>query len=864
MYSLYSSLKPYYEKFLKRGSSYGQPPDVIHENALNLFIKIIGLLIITVITKNKSEFLSNSRQIRIAIHEVIFQPDRSSSLLFPQGIPIILKNILKLSHLEVQLKDSLTIGEWEELLEILMDREWISKEYFIDNGNSKAAFNSEFLSYFYENILNEFENFFSLKPKITKRKNKGIFYTGWSIIRKITEESFEQYELQYPQDFQDNPLAIKILDPSCGTGSFLIYAAESLYQHQKRFLKSENVSANEIVEKCIYGVDLTPSCLTAVKFRLLCWIISKGNFKIDFLHSWTFMNIKSGNSLFGLCKEKIQFPLDYYTVLSRIVNYIESNSDEFFQLDKESNKNWLITSIQTKEAKKGLYHSDTLQKAIMEAEEELNNLVDTFYRNLLVNRIKTYPRSPPLKVRDLENFKPFHWGIAFPEVILNGGFDIIIGNPPYGRSILSSIEKNLLKLIYLSCSGANVKKYSLNAASAFIERSINLLKPNGILGLIVPFSILRVEEFEYLRDFILEKTVILRIDDESAVFSEVTLEMCSLFLLKQKKDEYEVFITPRPKTNSHSMIPINIFRKYKRFMIYYNELWEKVEKQGKTNIVKGDYGIDHRIVKKDLEHEFSSKYHIAFLHSGRSVGKYALNPKYFHWSKPHPKNERFTHYFRERKLVNTAIGNHFRVAYKPEKFIPGTNVSILEIPATYELLPMLAILNSDLINYLLKRYILNFSHLTVYLHKYYTSILPIKYPSGFEKVFEILASYLVFFNQCVLSSKLNYSKRIDYLDNLANYLVYDLYFPNILRDSYKLVSIIGEVIKPIEFDPFIDLIFEKAQNVESDPEVLTRIINKNKKIIYRITDRLRDDERIRYCKNTLFTNKTVSYLRKNI
>jgi hypothetical protein len=673
-----------------------------------------------------------------------------------------------------------------------------------------------------------------------------------------------QFEQQNLPDKNDNYLDLKILDPACGTGSFLVFAAELIYRHHKERRKDQDISPSDIIKKCIYGIDLTKSSLSVVKFRLLCWILSKEIDQIDSLHSWMFMNIISGNSLFGLCKEKFQYPLDYYAVLSRIVNYIESNIDESMKMRKESSKNWLITSIQTKEAKKGLFHSESLEKAILGAEEELRGLVDTFYHNFLVKKIKMYPKTTPFRIKDLDKVHPFHWGIAFPEVILNGGFDIIIGNPPYGRSILSALQKRLLKLVYKSCSGENSKKYSLNAASAFIERSIKLIKPNGVLGLIVPFSILRVEEFETLRTLLLDKTVILRIDDESAAFADVTLEMCTIFLLKQKRKDYNVLITPRPNILAEKEVSINIFKKYKRFMIYYSDLWTKTENQGKQNVVIGDYGIDHRIVKKDLNREYSSKYGIIFLHSGRSVGKYALNPKYFHWSKPHPNNERFTSYFHERKIVNTAIGNRFRVAIKPEKIIPGTNVSIMEVPDPYQQLPMLILLNSNLINYLLKRYILNFSHLTVYLHKYYTKIIPIKYPNDNEKEFEILASYLIFMNQCELSKKFTLSKRTLYFDNLANYLVYDLYFPNILGNSYNLGKLVGKFLKPIEINTFIDLISEKFVDNVSDSEMLDRLISENKRIIYQVANRLRDDQKIQQCKNMIYSDPIVKLVRKQL
>jgi hypothetical protein len=362
----------------------------------------------------------------------------------------------------------------------------------------------------------------------------------------------------------------------------------------------------------------------------------------------------------------------------------------------------------------------------------------------------------------------------------------------------------------------------------------------------------------------LERTVIWQINDESAAFADVTLEMCSIFLTKKVESDYEVTIKPRPSIQAEEKVPISIFRKYNRFMIYYNHLWDKIERQGLVinGVVSGDYGIDHRILKKDLSSKISRKYPICYLHSGRSVTKYALNPKYFQWSKPHPTNERFSTYFREPRLVNTAIGNRFRVAYKPEKIVPGTNVSILEVSSSYHYYPMLILLNSDLINYLLKRYILNFSHLTVYLHKYYTKMIPIKYPREFEHEFTTLASYLLFLNQAIMFGKLAQNKRTEYLLNLSNYLVYDLYFPEILGISSNLAVNVGKYLKPIDIESFIDLIF--FQESETDQERLLQVISSNWKTIKKVTNQLRRDEEIRQHKKTIFNHKIVRHICKEL
>jgi type I restriction-modification system DNA methylase subunit len=857
--NLFTSLKEYYEKFLQRGASYGLSYHDIHENSLKLFSNFLGLVILwQVINPNTLNNHWNPRKIRMIIHKFLFDRDIES-------IPTVLKDILgNPTHIEIQLKDALTLDEWENLIEILLNIKWnLTEDFRDDSSKNQTVMSPEFLSYFYEAVLNDYEKLFSIKsiPKLSKRKNKGIFFTPWKIVKQITDKCYNEYEVSFNKKAKDDMPIIKILDPSCGTGSFLIYSTESLYQRLISSFPNPSSLAQWIIEHCIYGVDLASSALTIVKLRLLCWYISKAKCDIEKIPVLFFNNIQLGNSLFGHCKEKIQYPLDYKLRISRIMDNLGLKSAEKYKLSSLSQKNWWIISNHLKLLRRNKVKFNFDEEIYINSEMNLKFLVTTFFKNLIKRKARKSKKSTPFKDKKLDEINLFHWGLVFPEVMLRGGFDIVIGNPPYGRSVLSPREKTLIKLLFRSCSGQQ-KKYSLNAASAFIERSISLLKPNGIAGLIVPFSILRVEEFESLRDLILEKTKILAIFDESTAFHEVTLEMCSIFMKKQKISKHNISVTPRSKVSAEPEVSVSVFKKYKRFMIYYDRLWEKTA-AFPNGIVKGDYGIDHRIVGKDLNSSYSSKYHIPFLHSGRTVTQYGLNPKYFHWSKAHPSNVRFTTYYHTPRLVNTAIGNQFRVAYKPEKIIPGTNVSILEIPSSYHFFPMLILLNSDVINYLLKRYILNFSHLTVYLHKYYTNLLPIKYPKDNEKEYSILASYLLFLHQSYHYNQIKFDKRFEYFKNLANYLVFDLYYPEILKLSSPLPVLIRSKLVPIDTDTYLNLIFE-IKKTDSEVEMLNRIIISYKKTIFSVANRLRDDEELHGFKKIIYNHPIARQIRKEL
>lgn len=96
--------------------------------------------------------------------------------------------------------------------------------------------------------------------------------------------------------------------------------------------------------------------------------------------------------------------------------------------------------------------------------------------------------------------KAFNWHNEFPEVFANGGFDVVIGNPPYvfARENFSQTEKDFFVNKYVSA------KYQINTYLLFIEKSLHLLRLNGINGLIVPNSWLMMYSGEGLRKYLLD------------------------------------------------------------------------------------------------------------------------------------------------------------------------------------------------------------------------------------------------------------------------------------------------------------------------------------------------------------------------
>ena len=851
MQQLYQRLKEFYEVLLIEGRSLNWTPNETYDIALQSLIKIISIFYFKPWIQNTdgSSFLPKSNDGCSDFFHQVFIPNNKNDPEYKR-----IHQLIFLSSKERKIIQNIPFQVWDSLITCLKEYNFSRKETFHEDSISNSNITPEFLSILTEMVLSDYEKDFMLKPKVTKRKKKGAYYSPWSIIRKLTDGLLINDETSIKKT---------VLDPSCGTGSFLLYAAERIYSITSNFSDVSATTGLEIIQKNVYGVDKSKPSILVAKLRFIFWIISKTQKStVDTTYD-IFWNIQKGNSLFGLATEEFQPTLDFINIIPKIADKLQINLPS---LSKESYNPQMWKKILSKMKSNYILDHDSPSKdnGYHTVIQHINPVFDNVYNQNLRNIQKKNQRTLSLLPKDNSNLSFFHWGLYYPEILLRGGFDVCLGNPPYGRSILTIEEKNLLKVSYKSCQGKISKKISLNAASAFLERSLTLLNPKGKLALILPYSILRVEEFEKIREYILEESIIDEIHDESSAFHEVTLEMCSMVITKQKKSAYTIRIFPRENYKAMEQVDKSIFQAHGRFMIYYDPLWEEVLKQGPSGIIMADYGIDHRIVKKDLIRTYSPAdgYTTPFLHSGRSVSKYALQQKYFHWAKPNQQNKRFIKYVEESKLISTAIGNQFRVAYKPPGFVPGTNVCILEITdPTYELFPVMLILNSSLVNYILKRYILNYSHLTVYLHKYYTKLIPIKYPSNQINEWNILATYLSFLRQvAILDEEKSYENEIFLLEKIIDYLVIHLYFPNTRTDlNICLEELLTRLLVPIPYKPSTTILLNPKTNHNTKNHSHLKTLTDTDKIIQNAINNLK-----KHKIKTILEQMKVSLLKHSI
>ena len=310
--------------------------------------------------------------------------------------------------------------------------------------------------------------------------------------------------------FYETIQEITILDPTCGSGAFLFAALnvlEPLYDscinRMEDFLKNErflpknaqslfketinnkNQHANKkyfiiktIILNNLYGVDIMNEAVETTKLRLFLALVStatpdydEDNVGIEPLPDIDF-NVKCGNALIGYSSENSlekEFELSKNSLLKQLLLYVSNETKEFKRIQLLPDKD--KTHLKGKKAE------------ICNKQEQINDILN----HTLTTKIESD------YLNWLKKSQPFNWYSEYYNIISEangrGGFDIIIGNPPY-------VEYKSVKSQY-EISGYKTEACG-NLYAYVLERCQYLLKDNGIIGMIVPLSGHSTERMEPL------------------------------------------------------------------------------------------------------------------------------------------------------------------------------------------------------------------------------------------------------------------------------------------------------------------------------------------------------------------------------
>ncbi|HEX5958891.1 MAG TPA: DNA methyltransferase [Hyphomicrobiaceae bacterium] len=346
-----------------------------------------------------------------------------------------------------------------------------------------------------------------------ERRRSGSHYTPRTLTEPIVRHALEPaFERLGPGAKPEAVLSLKVCDPAMGSGAFLVEAcrqlAARLVQAWTRWPETrpripddedEELHAKRLVaQRCLYGVDKNPLATDLAKLSLWLATLARD-------HEFTFLDhaLKSGDSLVGLTLEQIKaahwdtskpgLPLFNSLVKDRIAKAMEGRA-EIQQAPDDTmrailEKKHQFVEEQTKfariigDAVIAAFFAEDKPKAREKKRADVESWLMPAGKmeadwDRLCEMAGTLRKGPhPLR--------PFHWEVEFPEVFAhdNGGFDVIVGNPPFlGGSLLSmSMGKRTIEWLTQAFQPSSGKS---DLVAFFFRRAFALIKKGGTFGLI--------------------------------------------------------------------------------------------------------------------------------------------------------------------------------------------------------------------------------------------------------------------------------------------------------------------------------------------------------------------------------------------
>ena len=320
------------------------------------------------------------------------------------------------------------------------------------------------------------------------RKTTGSYYTPDELVQLLLTSALDPVVKHtvgaHPDRAAEALLELAVVDPACGSGHFLLAAARRLADHVARIRSTGTPTPDDyqralrdVVRRCIYGVDMNPLAVELCKVSLWMESIDPG-LPLTFLES----HIRCGNSLIGTTralmgdqvpesawvalegddrkvtrslkrrnKEEIEGqlsllfePRDETNSLRDAMHAVEQSPDADATSLAEKQRQWkALIASQAYEHEKLV--ADAWCAAFLWPKSEPGEVAEAAPTTAAWLALRDQEVSPSAVLvettrRIAEDYGLFHWELAFPHVFARGGFDVVLGNPPWERIKLQEQE----------------------------------------------------------------------------------------------------------------------------------------------------------------------------------------------------------------------------------------------------------------------------------------------------------------------------------------------------------------------------------------------------------------------------------------
>jgi hypothetical protein len=785
-------------------------------------------------------------------------------------------------HTEVETKNidyKIKAEILKKVIEFLDSFKFVHKEQL---GNEDTI-DPEILGYIFERAMTAID-----------RKGTGAYYTPKPITKYISENTIYPYIidktnefLKTEKDYKETEfindieqlldladttlkeiwnkiiLKVRVLDNACGSGAFLLAAANILFDLNRQIrdkLGAKNPDTTLkflILVNNLYGVDINPNGIEIAKLRLWLWLVD--SYEPEHIQPLPNIdyNLRVGNSLIGYV-DLTDFK--GATLAEWLWDEEKATLDTFLKernnLIRDYKRSW------GEEAKE-------LKGSVQELDEKINNLLNAdLYRKFRDKKIK-------ISREEFLKLNPFHWGFEYYDVFdldnqkEERGFGVVIGNPPYVRADAQDADYQRQRRLMERIGEYQTLYEKWDLFTAFIERSLKLLGKDGMFSYIVSNSFNTSKFADKSKRFILENFLLKQIDffKNITVFRGIGIENVILLVKKSRgKEETRRILHINSFENVEELEPSRDLNKIFRISpeIDFGNAFRDTELLGdicfisKGMVIHAEEGrYKGEFKKDDLIFDVQTKINKKPYVEAKFIGRYKIDTiKYLEWdTERSPKKlarPTFPELYLPPKIIRGAtvdgtydesglVCNHsinVMVKYADLKSVSNRSIEnsikkwtiksrkeLEEISLHFDLKYVLAILNSKFAKFYLNS--IRRHRIEYYFYPDDFKRLPIKkLPPLNQQLFISLCDYMLFLNETEERRK-SEKELIEFIDKqVIDSLVYELYF----RDKFEEKGLKTNLLELVE--PYL----KDIENLETDEEKL--------KVVKEVVEGIKSDRAI--------------------
>jgi hypothetical protein len=366
-------------------------------------------------------------------------------------------------------------------------------------------------------------------------------------------------------DFDNRVLRLKVLDPAMGSGHFLLRACQYLAEEIATNPNTSNPEADQllvdeslltfwkrrVVEHCLYGVDINPLAVELAKVALWLETAAIGQ-PLAFLDH----HLRCGNSLVGGWVADLGAltgvePLPLFeqqasSILPGVIEGFKAIAGKPSDTRDDVKVKAQIYNQAIDRVRKPFVTVADLWCATFFL-DEVNQIKPDQYQQALQTlstptKYRTLLKSNWFKNAINKARQPdvacFHWELEFPDVFFDltgrrpeAGFDVIIGNPPWGGDIDKELD-------YFHHTYPDAVQKTTDSFKLFISQSCRLVSPNGYISMIVPQPLLRQNRYKDVRALLIRLTINSLVDLGENVFPKVVAPAC-IFVVRNSSPSFD-------------------------------------------------------------------------------------------------------------------------------------------------------------------------------------------------------------------------------------------------------------------------------------------------------------------------------------